>query len=182
VSDEVELSESAAPGEPDRAIDTTELDEMSNGATEAFDDRNEVERQRDEYLDTLQRLQAEFENYRKRVARSANDAAVRASGDIVAKLLPVLDAFDYAQAHFADAQSHEAEALSQARALMLDALKREGLERIDEIGVPFDPKVHDAVAHAEDEAGEGPVVEEVLRAGYSWQGSVMRPAMVKVRG
>jgi len=176
VSDDVELNEPApATSEP--------VDEFALGdATEAFDDRSEAERQRDEYLDTLQRLQAEFENYRKRVARATSDAAARASGEIVAKLLPVLDAFDYARAHFADAKSHEAEALSQARALMLGALKREGLERIDEVGVPFDPKVHDAVAHAADEVGEGPVVDEVLRAGYRWQGVVVRPAMVKVRG
>ncbi len=179
MSDEVELNGSA-PSEPARPLDADA--DASDNATEAFDDRSEAERQRDEYLETLQRLQAEFENYRKRVARSANDVAARAAGEIVAKLLPVLDAFDYAQAHFADAKSHEAEALSQARALMLDALRKEGLERIDEVGVAFDPTVHDAVAHDGDEAGEGPVVEEVLRAGYLWQGTVMRPAMVKVRG
>ena len=152
-------------------------------ATEAFDTRTESERQRDEYLDALQRLQADFENYRKRVARSSEDAATRAAGDLVAKLLPVLDAFDYAQAHFADATSAEAEALAQARGVMLDALQREGLERIDEVGAPFDPQVHDAVAHAEHEDGStDQVVEDVLRAGYRWKGVVLRPAMVKVRG
>ena len=67
------------------------------------------------------------------MARSSDDAATRAAGDIVAKLLPVLDAFDYAQAHFADADSDEAKALGQARSLMLDALKREGLDRIDDV-------------------------------------------------
>jgi molecular chaperone GrpE len=152
-------------------------------ATEAFDDRSEAERQRDEYLNALQRLQADFENYRKRVARSSDDAATRAAGDIVGKLLPVLDAFDYAQAHFADAESDEAQALGQARNLMLDALKREGLERIDDVDANFDPQVHDAVAHAEgDETSTGPIVEDVLRAGYRWKGVVIRPAMVKVKG
>jgi len=58
------------------------------------DDRSEPERQRDEYLDALQRLQADFENYRKRVARSSMDAADRAAGEVVVKMLPVLDAFD----------------------------------------------------------------------------------------
>ena len=66
---------------------------------------------------------------------------------------------------------------------MLDALKKEGLERIDEVGVAFDPQVHDAVAHAPNEDGEdGQAVEEVLRAGYRWKGVILRPAMVKVRG
>jgi molecular chaperone GrpE len=151
-------------------------------ATEAFDARSDAERQRDEYIDALQRLQAEFENYRKRVQRTAEDAAVRAAGDIVGRLLPVLDAFDYAQAHFEGA-SAEADALRQARSLMLDALRKEGLGRIDEVGVPFDPQVHDAVAHVPSEEGdEGQQVEEVLRAGYRWKGVILRPAMVKVRG
>ncbi|MFZ0767757.1 MAG: nucleotide exchange factor GrpE [Acidimicrobiales bacterium] len=156
---------------------------LEDDATEAFDDRSEAERQRDEYLDALQRLQADFENYRKRMLRSSEDAAKRAAGDLVAKLLPVIDAFDYAQAHFADAESAEAEALAQARGILLDTLKREGLERIDEVDVPFNPQVHDAVAHAEgDEDSKGPEVEDVLRAGYRWKGVVLRPAMVKVRG
>jgi molecular chaperone GrpE len=154
-------------------------------ATEAFDDRSEAERQRDEYLDALQRLQAEFENYRKRVARTSDDAERRATGEFAAKLLPTLDAFDYAQAHFPDATSAEATALSQTRGLLLGALAKEGLERIDESEVPFDPQIHDAVAHAPnegDDEDQGPVVEDVLRAGYRWRGVVLRPAMVKVRG
>src|ERR1700677_5058484 len=118
--------------------------------TEVVDERSDVERQRDEYLDSLQRLQADFENYRKRVQRTAEDAAVRAAGDVVAKMLPVIDAFDYAQAHF-EGSSDEAAALAQARSLMLDTLKKEGLERVDDVGVDFDPQVHDAVAHAPNE-------------------------------
>jgi molecular chaperone GrpE len=153
------------------------------GAPDSLDERSETERQRDEYLDALQRLQADFENYRKRVLRSSDDAATRASSEIVAKLLPVIDAFDYAQSHFADANSDEAEALSQARSLMLDTLAREGLTRIDAVGVVFDPQIHDAVAHVPgDEMSGEPLVDEVLRAGYSWKGAVVRPAMVRVKG
>jgi len=151
-----------------------------DAVTEVVDVRSEVERQRDEYLDALQRLQADFENYRKRVARSSMDAADRAAGEVVAKMLPVLDAFDLAAQHFLSAPSEEAEALDQARGLLLDALAKEGLERIDAVGVEFNPRVHDAVAHVEGE--DGPVVDQVLRAGYRWKGSVLRPAMVKVRG
>lgn len=151
---------------------------------DVVDERTDAERERDEYLGALQRLQADFENYRKRVARANDDAAARASGEIVTKLLPVLDAFDLAQAHFAGAASEESSALTQARGLLLDALSREGLERLDDAAVPFDPQVHDAVAH--DDGGEsatgGPVVESVLRAGYRWRGVVVRPAMVTVKG
>ena len=144
------------------------------------DERSDVERERDEYLDALQRLQADFENYRKRVARSSEDAATRAAGNVVVKMLPVLDAFDLAEAHFSSAPSDEAEALTQARALLLDALAKEGLERIDAVGVEFDPQIHDAVAHIEGDDGQ--VVDQILRAGYRWKGAVLRPAMVRVKG
>ncbi len=166
----------------DDVVDNESVASSSDDATEAFDDRSEAERQRDEYLDALQRLQAEFENYRKRMTRVADDAATRAAGDLVVKLLPALDAFDYAHAHFADAESDEAKALAQTRGLLLGALAKEGLERIDAPDVPFDPQVHDAVAHDETDNVQGPVVEEVLRAGYRWKGVVLRPAMVKVLG
>jgi molecular chaperone GrpE len=152
----------------------------SDAATQVVDPRSDVERERDEYLDALQRLQADFENYRKRVARSSSDAADRAAGEVVAKMLPVLDAFDLAAAHFLNAPSEEAEALAQARGLLLDALSKEGLDRIDGVGVAFDPQVHDAVAHIEGD--DGPLVDQVLRAGYLWKGSVLRPAMVRVQG
>ncbi len=144
------------------------------------DELSDVERERNEYLDTLQRLQAEFENYRKRVAKSSEDAAVRAAGNIVVTLLPVLDAFDLAQAHFEDSTSDEAAALTQSRSLLLETLRKDGLERIDAVGVAFDPQVHDAVAHV---PGDGEqIIDEVLRAGYLWKGAVLRPAMVRVKG
>ncbi len=140
----------------------------------------------DQYLDALQRLQAEFENYRKRVARTADDAARRATGDFVAKLLPTLDAFDYAQAHFPDATSAEATALAQTRGLLLAALAKEGLERIDDANVPFDPQIHDAVAHAPHEGGpmtlQVPSWKTSCARGTSGVGAVLRPAMVKVSG
>ncbi len=155
-----------------------------------------LERERDEYLAALQRLQADFENYRKRVLRQQEEQSARAALHLVGKLLPVLDALDLAQTHLdlgdLENLSAEAQALVQARALLFDALEKEGLERVDGAGVPFDPQVHDAVAHQpvdasepEGEDGTGAheaTVDEVLRAGYRWRGQVLRPAMVRVRG
>ncbi len=141
----------------------------------------EAERERDEYKDALQRLQADFENYRKRVARTAEDVSVRAAGDVVAKMLPVLDALDLAFGHYERSDSAEAHALIQARGLLLDTLVKQGLERIDAVGVSFNPTIHDAVAHIEGDGGEQ-VIDDVLRAGYQWKGSVLRPAMVRVKG
>lgn len=152
---------------------------------EPVDGRSDIERERDEFKDALQRLQADFENYRKRVARTTDEVVARSVADVVAKLLPVLDAFDLAQAHFATAttdelESVEAKALVQARSLLLDTLTKEGLDRIDQIGVPFDPTVHDAVAHVDGDGEQ--LVDDVMRAGYQWKGAVVRPAMVRVKG
>jgi molecular chaperone GrpE len=162
--------------------DVVENDTVSalDADTDVQDELSDVERERNEYLDTLQRLQAEFENYRKRVAKSSEDAAVRAAGNIVVTLLPVLDAFDLAQAHFEDSTSDEAAALTQSRSLLLETLRKDGLERIDAVGVAFDPQVHDAVAHVQGEGEQ--IIDEVLRAGYLWKGAVLRPAMVRVKG
>ncbi len=165
--------------------DVFESDEVTaseDAVTQDISELSEAELQRDEYLDALQRLQADFENYRKRVARTSEDAAVRAAGALVTSLLPVLDAFDLAAAHFATTPSEEATALNQSRALLLDTLEKQGLERIAEVGVDFDPQVHDAVAHVEGDGDAGQLVDDVMRAGYRWKGSVLRPAMVRVKG
>jgi|HubBroStandDraft_1064217.scaffolds.fasta_scaffold28801_2 molecular chaperone GrpE len=150
--------------------------------------------ERDDYLGALQRVQADFENYRKRVLRQQDEQSARAALGLVEKLLPVLDALDLAVAHVHKTgvdpgESTEAHALVHARSLLNDTLAKEGLERVDEAGAPFDPLVHDAVARSEAEASAGddpapgqPIVEEVLRAGYRWRGQVLRPAMVRVRG
>jgi molecular chaperone GrpE len=157
----------------------------STALAEEADPREVLARERDEYLLALQRTQADFENYRKRIARLQEEQSVRASGQLVEKLLPVLDTLDLAEAHLNESLelSEDGKALRAARAMLMDTLGKEGLERVDQAGVPFDPSEHDAVAHAEAEEGQdGAVVEEVLRAGYRWKGQVLRAAMVRVRG
>lgn len=151
-------------------------------------------RERDEYLDALRRLQAEFDNYRKRVAREQSELLERASQGLLERLLPVLDALDLAVAHAKPAAGDQDEAATLGRitALLGDVLAKDGLERIGEAGEHFDPTVHDAVLHVPSEDGEdgeraeagptGPIVEDVLRSGYRIKGRVLRPAMVKVRG
>jgi molecular chaperone GrpE len=148
-------------------------------------------RERDEYLDLSRRVQADFENYKKRMVRQQTDNFERAAEDLVTKVLPVLDAFDLARAHLGDGDdvSAEGKALVAGSTLLADTLAREGLERIGAPGEAFDPTTHEAVDHAEagvpvagEAAPSGPVVDDVLRAGYRWKGRVIRPAMVRVRG
>ncbi len=155
--------------------------------------------QRDEYLDSLRRLQAEFENYKKRVAKQQSDQVARAALSLVDKLLPVLDTLDLATSHIGDAESADGRALLAASGQLRDVLVKEGLERIDPLGEEFDPNAHEAVGHVADEGEHGapgadgppdgasvasgePVVAEVMRPGYRWRGAVVRPAMVTVRG
>lgn len=136
-------------------------------------------RQRDEYLDSLRRLQADFDNYRKRVQRDQDMAADRAGEKLITAMLPVLDTFELALSHETDP---DASPLAKMHDQLLSALEAQGLERLSPNGEPFDPEEADAVMHEEgDGSGDGPVVSQVLRAGYRWKGRVVRAAMVKVR-
>lgn len=132
---------------------------------------------RDKYLDSLRRLQAEFENYRKAVAKREVEARERANEGLIREILPVLDACDGAITNGAT----DVEPIHKA---LLDSLTKQGLERLDPVDEPFDPDRDEAVMHepAEDGDHRGPIVAEVLRAGYGWKGRVVRPVMVKVRG
>lgn len=138
-------------------------------------DLERVSHERDDYLDALRRLQAEFENYRKAVAKRESDARERANEGLVGQMLPVLDACD-------GALNHGSEDVGPIRSSLLEALAKQGLERIAPEEEAFDPERHEAVMHEPSEAGEGPVVAEVLRVGYAWRGRTLRPAMVRVRG
>ena len=134
-----------------------------------------VSGERDQYLDALRRVQAEFENYKKAIAKRTADERERANDRIVNELLPVLDACDGAVAN-------GGEQVLPVRNQLLAALERHGLERSDPAGKPFDPEEHEAVMHEDSDEVEGPTVAEVLRPGYLWKGRVVRPAMVRVKG
>ncbi len=134
-----------------------------------------VSGERDQYLDALRRVQAEFENYKKAIAKRTADERERANDRIVNELLPVLDACDGAVAN-------GGEEVLPVRNQLLAALERHGLERSDPSGKPFNPEEHEAVMHEDSDEVDGPTVAEVLRPGYLWKGRVLRPAMVRVKG
>ncbi len=130
--------------------------------------------QRDDYLELARLKQAELENFRKQVAKRQVDHAEQAAASLVSQLLPVLDALD-------NGVGHGDESLVPVRSQLLGVLEKEGLVRVDPAEEPFDPNAHDAVAHEPGDATE-PTVAETLRAGYRWNGRLLRPAMVRVRG
>ncbi|MBF4509241.1 MAG: nucleotide exchange factor GrpE [Aeromicrobium sp.] len=134
------------------------------------------------HLETAQRVQAEFDNYRRRVARDAEDAAKRAGQRVITELLPALDNLERALAHV-EAGGDGAELTDGVRMVLeqvLDVFGKEGVERIDPVGAAFDPNEHQAVGQAERaDVPEGTVVE-MFQCGYRMHGRVLRPAMVVV--
>ncbi|HEY4929384.1 MAG TPA: nucleotide exchange factor GrpE [Acidimicrobiales bacterium] len=175
----------------DEVVDAEIVDWPDDAVADAADaveaDPLEVaQAERDEYLDSLRRLQAEFENYKKRVLKQQTEQVARAAAGLVDKLLPVLDALDLATDHVGDADSAEGKALVAANGLLHGVLAKEGLERIDPLGEEFDPNAHEAVGQvpapegADPTASGEPRVAQVMRAGYRWHGTVVRPAMVMV--
>ncbi|WP_421118206.1 nucleotide exchange factor GrpE [Aquihabitans daechungensis] len=178
------VGEAAAPPDPEVDVEALLEDELvgdldGGGATSVEDLVALLETttaERDEYLDLARRTQAEFENHRKRVSKQLDDEIVRKVADLVEQLLPVLDACDGAILH----GSTEVEPIFAA---LLQTLEKRGLERINPVGSEFDPTWHEAVMHEPaDEGQEATLVSDVMRAGYAWQGRVVRPAMVKVKG
>ncbi len=132
-------------------------------------------------LDDLRRVAAEFDNYRKRIARDRHDIVDRASQRVVESILPVLDSFDSAFTHDPQTPTEEklVAGMRSTYHQLVDVLRKEGLEPIDALGEPFDPEVHEAVASAAE--GDGSlVVSDELRKGYRLRGRVIRPALVAV--
>ncbi len=133
-----------------------------------------LQTERDSFKDIALRLQADFDNYRKRVATQQSDEVQRATGKMAEALLPVLDACEAAFLQ------HPAE-IEPIFNSLLGQLRKLGLEAMNLHEQPFDPALAEAVLHEEGDGG-GPIVSEVLRSGYTWNGRVLRAAMVKVKG
>ena len=146
----------------------------------AVSDTAALEKERDEYLDSLQRLKAEFDNYRKRTAREQASFASRANETLLKELLPVLDDLERA---LEAAEEHEEAKLEEGVRLvqraLAEALRKQGLEVIETEGA-FDPHVHEALlTQPGDEAEPGSVLQ-VLQKGYRLGDRVLRPARVVV--
>jgi molecular chaperone GrpE len=130
----------------------------------------------------LLRLQADFDNFRKRVARERNETYTRANEDLLSEVIPVIDHMDMALTAAAD---HDApEALLNGVTLVGEQLKgvlgKFGLEKIDASGKEFDPNEHEAISHLPSEDVPDNNVMEQTRLGYKLKGRILRPAQVVV--
>ena len=183
-----EVPRPAAAGAPGRGAadagsglgdgDVADVDDGDDGddgddlAASIFD-VNALIADRDEWKDRSLRVQAEFENYKRRTATNHAAEVDRATGRLAEALLPVLDAVEAAYIQ-------HPEEVGPLLNVLLGELRKQGMETLDIEDQPFDPEVADAVAH---EPGEGHdiVVAEVLRSGYRWRGKTLRPAMVRTK-
>lgn len=169
--------------EPDSS--SAEFDDVASGRSEGTDDvLDQLRASREEIVDLrdrLQRMTADFDNYRKRVERDHLRMITSASERVVKELLPTLDAFDAALAYSptTDSESNLLSGMASTHAQLLDTLSKEGLEPTPGAGVPFDPTIHEAVAGPTDGNGDLVVTQE-LRRGYTMHGKVVRPALVAV--
>jgi molecular chaperone GrpE len=174
---------SAGPGSPeDGAADQVErdLDELNERRPQT--PPPDLKRERDEYLELAQRTKADFENYRKRVAKENSDALARGKADLARQLLPALDNLERALAAGRDPSAHDAlvDGVAMVRGELQDRLAAAGVESFDPTGERFDPQLHEALSTMPSEGTEAGVVLETVEKGYRLNGQVLRPARVVV--
>ena len=165
---------------------STGPDSGENGAADQverdLDELAETKRERDEYLELARRTKADFENYRKRVAKETSEALARGKADLARQLLPALDNLERALAAGEDASAHQAlvKGVAMVRDELHGRLEGAGVESFDPTGERFDPQLHEALSTRLDEGTEPGLVLETLEKGYRLNGQVLRPAKVVV--
>jgi len=168
--------------------DGSPLDDGSSGneagdqVEKDLDELGEIQRERDEYLELAQRTRADFENYRKRVAKETSEALARGKAEVARELLPVIDNLERALEAGRDPSAHEA--LAHGVALVHEELRGRlrsaGVEAFDPTGERFDPELHEALSTQPAEGKDSGVVLETVEKGYRLNGQVLRPARVVV--
>lgn len=150
---------------------------------EALQKKNEeLQKNADNYKDMYQRLLAEFDNYKKRTIKEREANQLDAKISVLTKLLPVLDNIERAEASFE--KDATVDTLKQGVEMVFRQMKEvmdsEGVEYIEAKGVEFNPQVHNAVMHIEDDTCDDNIIVEEFQKGYQCKGKVIRHSMVKV--
>ena len=152
---------------------------VADGVVPGDDTLDRLTAERDEYLDALQRLKAEFDNYRKRNERERQAVALAGVREVVRDLLPVVDNLERAVAALGDHGGQVVAGLEMVRGQLAGLLAGHGVEEIDAQGQPFDPTVHEAIAQIPSDHPGGTIVE-VVEKGYRHADHVLRPTRVVV--
>ena len=165
---------------PDEESDTLpeEIDLQETEEPEAEVDNSEITlliEQNAALLSDLQRIQADFDNFRRQTAKRQSDLVEQAGSTLAEKLLPVLDACDAGN-------QQGLEDVIPIRNTIIETLEAEGLEVVAHPGVEFDPERHEAIMHEAKDELETTIVDEIMRSGYLWKGRTIRPAMVRTIG
>ncbi len=182
---EPEGDDSDAIDEPDESTEvetlTAALEEARTAAEEARSEAASARQQAEEYLDSLQRERAAFQNYKRRVERERADQAHFATSDMLLRLLPTLDDFYRAlEAVPEDEHDQWFEGVALIQRKLERFLADAGVTEIKALGEPFDPNYHEAVSVDPDSDAESGTITEVLQRGYLHGERVLRPAMVRV--
>lgn len=174
------LEHELPPAENDGFVESEAGAEESQAkATPAAGELTKLRAERDALLDRLARLQAEFENARKRSAKEQQEHRDYALADAMKSLLPILDSFEYALAHRNNAKEFQS-GVELIHKQLTDALAKLGVKPVAAAGQAFDPHVHQAVEMVDtDRAADNHVLEELQR-GYKLKDRLLRPAMVRV--
>jgi len=135
----------------------------------------------EELRQTLLRRQADFDNYRKRIEKERFEESKRATGRVIEGLIPVIDGFEHALAAHREAEyENYRKGFELIYKQLLENVTKLGAERIDPVGKPFDPHLHQAVDRAETTEHADGTIMQVFQPGYLFHGRVLRPAMVRV--
>lgn len=163
-------------------VEETEQEVITDEETAANDDEfAALQKEKDDLYDRLLRLQAEYDNFKRRTQKEKEAERKYKAQDIVNDLLPVLDNFERAlQVEQTEATSNLIEGISMVYRQLQDVLTNNGVEVIETEGKEFDPNLHHAVLQVEDEAHESNHIVEELQKGYMLKDRVIRPSMVKV--
>ena len=140
----------------------------------------ESQKQLEAMKDSYQRLAAEFENYKKRTQKEKEAIYVDSVADTIKVILPVIDNFERALSTETDNAQSIKDGMEMIYRQLKDAIKKHGVEEIVSVGEQFDPTLHNAVMHSQDDEKEENVVVEEFQKGYKIKDRVIRHSMVKV--
>jgi molecular chaperone GrpE len=171
-----------------------ERDEADGGSEQSTDERNAAPEpvgndaetaklltELDDLRQTLLRRQADFDNYRKRIEKERTEDSKRTTARLIEGLIPVIDGFEHAlAAHREKEYEVYRKGFELIHRLLLDNITKLGVERIEPLGKPFDPHLHQAMDRLETAEHEDGAIVQVFQPGYVFHGRVLRPAMVRV--